>query len=169
MITVENKKIVSHFSPRPDASIDIATFEKHYGEFPERWEAAFEYLVQNDLKALPLGRKDLNENVYVAVSEYTTKDIENADYEVHKEYIDLQYIISGEELIGLTREHTELKIITPYIAEKDIEFYDYTGGELLPATPDNYFIFFPNDFHKPCIKRTKNSQVKKIVVKIKYH
>jgi YhcH/YjgK/YiaL family protein len=169
MITVENNKIISSFSAHQDASIDMNAFEKHYGEFPERWETAFEYLVNNDLKALPLGRKDLNENVYIAVSEYTTKDIENADYEAHKKYIDLQYIITGEELMGLTREHAKLKIIAPYVAEKDIEFYDYNGGELLRATPDNYFIFFPNDVHKPCIKKTNNSKVKKIVIKIKYN
>lgn len=169
MIIVENSEIISSFSALPDASINITAFEKHYGEFPERWETAFEYLVHNDLKALPLGRKDLNENVYVAVSEYMTKDIEDADYEAHKQYIDLQYIITGEELIGLTRDYTALKVISPYVEEKDIEFYDYNGGELLSATPDIFFIFFPGDIHKPCIKKTNNSKVKKIVVKIKYN
>ncbi|NDP20411.1 MAG: DUF386 domain-containing protein [Paludibacter sp.] len=166
MITIENNKIISSFSAHPDASVDMAAFEKHYGEFPERWETAFEYLVNNDLKALPLGRKDINETVYVTVSEYTTKDIEDADYEAHKKYIDLQYIITGEELMGLTREYAALKVISPYVEEKDIEFYDYNGGGLLTATPDNYFIFFSGDVHKPCIKRTNNSIVRKIVIKI---
>ncbi len=168
MITVEKNRIISSFGPVSDSSVDIAAFEKHYQEFPERWETAFEFLSKNDLKTLPLGRMDLNEYVYVAISEYTTKKVEDADYEAHRQYIDLQYIISGEELIGLTREYAALKVIMPYEVEKDIEFYDFKGGELLPATPDNYFIFFPMDVHKPCIRKMNNSKVRKIVVKIKY-
>lgn len=168
MIAVINNKITTSFSPLPDASIDMVAFEKHYNLYPDRWKTVFEFLISNDLKALPLGRINLNENVYVSVSEYFTKDIEDSDYEAHKQYIDLQYIIAGEELIGLTREYASLKVITPYNKQKDIEFYEFKGGDLLLATPDNYFIFFPNDVHKPCIKRSDISQVKKIVIKIKY-
>ena len=168
MITVQNNKIVSNFVPEPDASIDVAEFKQHLAKFPARWNAAFDFLVKNDLKSLPTGRTDLNGDVYVTVSEYTTKNIEDADYESHKKYIDLQYIVSGEELIGLTQNQEGLKVISPYVEEKDIEFYEYNGGDLLSATPDRYFIFFPKDVHRPCIKTKENCKVKKVVVKIRY-
>lgn len=168
MITIQNNRIVSNFVPEPDTSIDVAVFKQHLAKYPERWNVAFDFLAKNDLKSLVPGRMDLNEDVYVAVSEYTTKNIEDADYESHKKYIDLQYIISGEEVIGLTRNKEVLKVISPYAEEKDIEFYEYSGGDLLAATPDRYFIFFPEDVHKPCIKMNENSEVKKVVVKIKY-
>lgn len=168
MITIQNNRIVSNFVPEPDTSIDVAVFKQHLAKYPERWNVAFDFLAKNDLKSLVPGRMDLNEDVYVAVSEYTTKNIEDADYESHKKYIDLQYIVSGEEVIGLTRNKEVLEVKSPYVEEKDIEFYEYSGGDLLAATPDRYFIFFPEDVHKPCIKMNENSEVKKVVVKIKY-
>ncbi len=168
MITLQNNKIVSNFVPEPDASIDVSEFKQHLAKYPERWNVALDFLAKNDLKSLSLGRTDLNDDVYITVSEYTTKNIEDADYESHKKYIDLQYIVSGEELIGLTRNQQMLKVISPYAEEKDIEFYEYNGGDLLSATPDRYFIFFPKDIHRPCIKMKENSIVKKVVVKIKY-
>ena len=169
MITVQNNKIVSNFVPVPDASIDVDEFKQHLAKFPARWNATFDFLMRNDLKSLPTGRIDLNEDVYVTVSEYATKNAEGADYEAHKKYIDLQYIGSGEELIGWSRNKEVLKVITSYVEEKDIEFYEYSGGDLLAATPDRYFIFFPKDVHKPCIKtKDNNNNVKKVVVKIKY-
>jgi beta-galactosidase beta subunit len=35
------------------------------------------------------------------------------------------------------------------------------------ATPSNFFIFFPDDAHRPGLKNGVNSKVKKIVIKLK--
>ncbi|MFA5820146.1 MAG: YhcH/YjgK/YiaL family protein, partial [Bacteroidales bacterium] len=35
------------------------------------------------------------------------------------------------------------------------------------ATPDKFFIFFPSDAHRPGLKVGENSQVRKVVVKVK--
>ncbi len=166
MITVTNKNILSQFSAVPDASINFKKVSDHYKHFPERWNIAFNFLQNNDLTALPPGRTDLSNDVYVAVSEYTTKNPEDALFESHREYIDLQYIISGKEYIGLTGD-TAIPVKTEYDAKKDIAFYNFDGGKMLLATPERYFIFFPEDLHRPCVKVDDQSVVKKIVIKIK--
>lgn len=166
MITVTNKNILSQFRALPDASINFMRVSDHYKHFPERWNIAFIFLQNNDLLALPLGRTDLNSDVYVAVSEYTTKNPEDAFFESHREYIDLQYIISGKEYIGLSND-TSIPVKTDYDPKKDIAFYNFDGGKMLLATPEKYFIFFPEDFHRPCIKVDDQSIVKKIVIKIR--
>lgn len=168
MLTATNQTIKSKFPVQPDESIDFEKVKEHFQKYPERWNAAFKFLIESDLKSLPIGRIDLNEDVYAAVSEYETKNPEDAKYESHQKYIDLQYVISGKEIIGLTNE-SEIKVISPYDENKDIAFYDFEGGKMLSATPDSYFIFFPHDKHRPCIKTEGADNVRKLVVKIKYN
>lgn len=166
MVTVTENNIQSTFGAKPDATINFKKVFEHYKQFPERWNSTFRFLTENDLSKLPLGRIDLSEDVYVAVSEYTTKNPENALYESHKKYIDLQYIVSGNEYIGLTND-IAIPVTTPYNEQKDIAFYTFNGGELLLANPTKYFIFFPEDIHRPCVKVDNPSFVRKVVVKIK--
>jgi YhcH/YjgK/YiaL family protein len=120
-----------------------------------------------DLKNLPLGKQELEgEHLFVSVAEYYGKQKPDALYESHKKYIDIQYIIKGEEIMGLTTlDKVTLK--EPYNEEKDIAFYDYDGGEYIKATPGNFFLFFPEDVHRPSITTGDSVLVKKIVVKLR--
>lgn len=167
-VTMSNGAIQSAFIAMPDESINFKEAEEQFKKYPERWNTAFKFLTESDLKQLPLGRIDLSDDVYATVSEYETKNPEDANFESHRKYIDIQYIVSGKELIGLTND-TNLNVISPYNEEKDIAFYKSDGGKLLTASPDHYFIFFPEDRHRPCLKVNENSMVRKIVVKIKYN
>ncbi|WP_167613741.1 YhcH/YjgK/YiaL family protein [Maribellus sediminis] len=157
--------IRSDFMAKPDTSINIKQLKKHFDKYPERWNSVFKLLVETDLKSLEPGRIDINENVYAVVSEYETKNPLDAKYESHRKFIDLQYIISGEEYIGLTHRK-DLDVISPYDEEKDIAFFEFDGGDMLLASPSTYFIFFPEDIHRPCIQVNEASIVRKIVFKI---
>ena len=76
-------------------------------------------------------------------------------------------MISGSEYIGILRDTALLKEMQPYDEEKDIAFYASDGGTLRKAIPGNFFIFFPQDAHRPCVKDMEQATVKKLVVKIK--
>lgn len=156
----------SIFTVALDESVDREALEAHYTRFPERWRLAANYLAGVDTTDLPTGRTDLSEEVYVTVSRYTTKNPEDALYESHREYIDLQYIVSGSEYIGITRS-SELPIAVPYDSQKDIAFYRTGPGEERLAEAGRLFVFFPRDKHRPCIKSLRHTTVKKIVIKIK--
>jgi YhcH/YjgK/YiaL family protein len=168
IVTITNKTIQSQFIPQPDQSINLEQAAEHFEKFHERWNTAFTFLAGTDLKSLKLGRIDLSEDVFVLVSEYTTKNSDEAKYESHRKYIDLQYLLAGQELIGLTKPD-ELNVISPYSEENDVAFYEFNGGEFLSASPSNYFIFFPDDAHKPCVSVDSQTDVRKVVVKIKYN
>ncbi|MEP7267043.1 MAG: YhcH/YjgK/YiaL family protein [Saprospiraceae bacterium] len=167
-ISISKQEIQSTCSAKPDESINLIQATEHFNKYPERWSTAFNFLTESNLKQLPLGRIDLNNNVYVIVSEYETKNPEEANFESHRKYIDVQYIVSDKEMIGLTND-IDLNVVSPYNEEKDIAFYNYDGGKLLTASPDKYFVFFPEDRHKPCLKIDEKSMVRKVVVKIGYH
>lgn len=164
-LKITNKSIESDFVAKPDKSINFEQLKEHFEKYPERWEIVFRFLIENELKELKSGRIELSENVYAVVSEYRTKELVDAKYESHREYIDLQYVISGQEYIGLTRRK-DLDVVSPYDKTKDIAFYSFGGGDILLASPSVYFIFFPEDIHRPCIQVNEPGTVRKIVFKV---
>lgn len=152
---------------QPDASIDRKDFAVRYHRNPERWEKAFEYLTKQDLAATTPGTYEIDgKDVYAIVQEYNSKNPEDAFYESHKVYTDLQYIISGEEQIGLTDLSTT-SVKTPYDENKDIAFYNSEEGRTLMAKPGTFFLFFPDDAHRPGLKVNENAPVKKLVIKVR--
>ena len=153
---------------QPDQSINRKAFAISYFRNKERWNKAFIFLKSSDLTALELKRYDIEgDNLYAPVSEYLTKNEEDARYEAHQKYIDIQYVVSGKELIGVAPVSQKKDVLEAYDSTKDIEFLTVTGGENRPALPDKFFIFFPDDAHRPGLKDGENSPVRKVVVKVK--
>ncbi|MFN8206001.1 MAG: YhcH/YjgK/YiaL family protein [Bacteroidales bacterium] len=152
--------------PAPDQSINLAWFHKHYHQRSGLWETVFRFLASADLGKMETGVYPIAGNeAYAMVSEYTTKPIQEARFEAHRKYIDLQYLVLGKERIGLA-ETSKGIILEPYSEEKDVEFYHPMDGHILEAHPGVFFIFFPEDAHQPCIADGTPSVVKKVVVKI---
>lgn len=153
---------------KPDQSINRKAFAISYFKYSERWDKAFNFLKSNDLSELELKRYDIDgDNVYAPVSEYLTKNEVDARYEAHRGYIDIQYVVSGKELIGVAPVSSKKDVLEAYDGAKDIEFLTVTVGENRLASPDRFFIFFPEDAHRPGLKDGENSPVRKIVVKVK--
>jgi YhcH/YjgK/YiaL family protein len=153
---------------KPDQSINRKTLAISYFKNKERWDKAFNFLKSNDLSGLELKRYDIDgNNLYAPVSEYLTKNEEDARYEVHQKYIDIQYVVSGKELIGVAPMLQKRDVLEPYDGSKDVEFLTVTNGENRLAKSDRFFIFFPEDAHRPGLKDGENSPVRKIVVKVK--
>jgi len=156
------------WSVRPDNSINKTTLAKAYFKNSSRWNKAFSFLKDNDLTKLEVKRHDLDgDNLYVTVSEYNTKNPEDAKYEAHRKYIDIQYVVSGSEFIGIAPLISQDSILQQYDATKDIEFLSIKKGMMVQATPAKFFIFFPDDAHMPGLKEGTNAPVRKVVVKIR--
>ncbi len=139
---------------------------KKYNSLHKNFYLVEEFINKNDLKLLECQKYPIkNEDVYVVIQEYLTKDENSSLLEAHKKYIDIQYVIQGKEKIGIamlcsTTEATE------YSQEKDIIFLN-GKHEYINANNENFFIFFPQDAHKPSISIENTSSVKKAVFKIK--
>ena len=106
--------------------------------------------------------------VYSTITDYFTKESSTVNYEAHRRFIDIQYVSRGMEYIGLTSLNDIISIIQPYDDEKDIEFFQKLDDNLLLADPTRYFVFFPSDGHKPCLKVDGFDKVRKVVIKIPY-
>lgn len=134
-----------------------------YYTLSESTKKGLTWLKENDLSKLKCGRYYIDaENIYANVDEYETK--QEAKYEAHRKYIDIQYMIDGEEFIGVT-DIKNCKTCIEYDEERDLEFFD-AEDEFQTLKTGEFFIFYPQDAHKPCIRKEKQN-CKKVVVKVK--
>lgn len=151
---------------RPHQSIDVQEFYRQYSVNKPYWDKAFAFLKEHDLKTLAKGKHDIDgENVYASVTESPSKDLDSTQWESHRKYIDIQYVIDGKELIGVSAV-SQSAVIKPYDEKKDVANYS-TKGKMLNAMPGTFFIFFPSDVHRPNITPGGNEVVRKIVIKVR--
>lgn len=152
---------------RPDESIDNKEFAIQYGLNPQRWDKAFQFLSEQDLLKLELGRYELEgADLFVNVDEYISRNEEDVLFEAHRKYADIQVVVSGQERIGiLPLDSTTVAI--PYDEENDIVFLTASAENYRIAEPGKFFLFFPDDAHRPTVKFKENIQVRKVVVKVR--
>lgn len=137
-----------------------------YNNISERINKSFEYIRTTDLKNLPTGKYLIDgENIFALVSEYQTKPESEGKLEAHRKYIDVQFVISGEELMGYAPLGNQ-QILETYKDENDIVFF--TGDKSFIKVSEGMFaIFFPEDVHMPGISAGNISDVKKLVIKVR--
>jgi len=136
-----------------------------YTSINPRIAQAFEYLNTTNLEKLAVGKHSIDgDNVIALVQEYETKSEVELQMESHFEHIDLQYIISGSELMGLATKNAHKPITVN--KENDWALYEDEYSFML-FEKGMFGIFFPDDLHLPCIHADKPEMVKKVVIKIK--
>ena len=139
---------------------------EYYIGFGERVVKAIRYISEHDLKALPLGKNLVDgDNIFYTVSEVETVKADEKLFEAHKNYIDIQITLSGEEWYGYNYVGN-LKEEIPYNPDKDAVFYS-GEGEYFKIPEGMFALFMPEDAHNPCVYFSKQGLVRKIVFKVK--
>jgi YhcH/YjgK/YiaL family protein len=139
-----------------------------YGGLGERIAIGLALLNEENICNAAPGKYEVQgEDIFYVVDEYGTKPVEEGRMEIHRKYLDIQYIVSGAECIGVAPLEGLIEE-TPYDGEKDLAFYKYepTMSKLV-LKQGSFAIFWPNEPHMPgrCVG-VSSEQVKKIVVKI---
>ena len=125
-----------------------------------RYNKAVDFLQNTDLENLAPGKYEIDgRNVYANVTEYTTIPWEEAKYESHHDYTDIQYMITGTETMTYAPVDA-LNVTVPYNEEKDCGLKVVVGA-------GEYMIFNPWDGHKPKAADGEPAPIKKVIVKIK--
>lgn len=127
---------------------------------------ALEFLAKTDFSKIDLGRYELDgDNIFYMVQSYDT-DPGKTVSEAHKKYIDIQYMLEGEEIIGVAPISGE-KTLVEAKPENDVWFYS-CETEPLTLFAGSYMVLYPNDLHCPGVA-TKGKAVncRKVVVKVK--
>jgi len=132
----------------------------------KKFKVAFKFLERTDLADLPEGKIDLEEGVFAQIQHYTSIKRDEGFFETHEKYFDIQYVIEGEEMVGVC-ERDGMVVKTPYNTERDITFYHdpKAYGEVYLKSGD-YITLTPEDVHKPRCQASGPCKIKKIVLKV---
>lgn len=137
-----------------------------YNRLGTRITNALNYLLVTDFEKIESGRYEIDgTNVYAMVSRYTTKPPEEGKWEAHKQYIDIQFVVSGKENIGYAFLKN-MKANTDYNPDKDVQFFE-GEGQWAKVEDGKFIILFPSDVHMPGIIVNDPEDVIKVVVKVK--
>lgn len=131
----------------------------------ERISAGLRWLQTQDLAKLAAGRYELDgTNLFAIISEYETKPKDKGKWEAHKRYFDIQYLISGREVI----EYASLEAcrLGAYDESKDFQEIVEAPGDFLTLRPGMFMVLAPQDAHMPGLAPDAPGPVKKAVVKV---
>ncbi|AET58793.1 putative beta-D-galactosidase [Paenibacillus terrae HPL-003] len=149
----------------------VATLEQEerYRHIHPQFMQAFLFLQQTSQAELAEGKYEIDgQQVYALVQEYDTKPEAECGWESHREYIDIQYIVSGREQINYAPLN-QLTGGSDYVADKDKINYEssVSPGSSLQLGAGQFAVFFPEDGHQACIRSGQTEHVKKMVIKVK--
>lgn len=130
-------------------------------------ERALDYLANTDFAALEDGKHEIDgDELFALVSTYDTEPESVRSFEAHRKYLDVQYILSGREIIYWAPQ-AELTPAGEYSEEKDIVFLSGEARARLQLTPGSFTLFYPEDAHKPNCAWNDPGAVRKTVVKVR--
>jgi len=109
---------------------------------------------------------DLDNNNFALEQTYMSKERKDCFFESHKKYIDVQFILEGEEFIEVDNIDN-LNVNFEYDEGMDlIKYQDSQLSSVIKLQKGDIAIFYPEDAHMPCVKINNNCKVIKTVVKV---
>lgn len=130
-------------------------------------DAAIDWLAAHDVAGLPDGRTPIRgDEVFVNVMDAGLRDAEDATFEYHRRYADLQIDLTGAERWDWAAEGAPLAQDKPYNAAGDAGFVagpQQASGKLGEG---RFVLFFPGEPHKPSCLCGACTRLRKAVIKI---
>ena len=117
----------------------------------------------------PGGRVELDgDRLYMILSNYETRAVEEKRSEAHRKYIDVMYMVEGEEIIYVKPTSRLENITMEYNEEKEALLAD-TDQDVTAVhmTPGCFVVLFPQDAHTPGCHADGPMAVKKIIGKVR--
>lgn len=145
--------------------LDSLSNAEKYKHLHPRFARAFEYINSLNLEELEVGKYEIDgKDLHASVSLKDGYTAEEAKFEAHNNYIDIQVCPSGSETLGWKPRASCKDIKTEYNAEKDVIFYNDKPDTYFQFKAGQFAIFYPEDVHAPMIGE---GPIKKLVVKVK--
>ncbi len=147
----------------------VNDFESAFSWLPQPLKIAVDHLKRTDFAKLPTGNYDLQgKDIHVQVIELTTRPFAETRPEVHRQYIDVQFLVRGREKIGVASDTGNNVVAEDLLAERDLLFYAGMENEsTLTMTPGSFAVFMPSDVHRPACAFEQPEAIRKVVVKVR--
>ena len=126
---------------------------------------ALEYIRNADFEKLDDTTYEVQgRDLFFFIQSYETREI-NETPESHRKYIDIQYMISGTEVMGVGQLDTMTEEVE---AKPQNDIWFHRGPmDYITVSQGMFAVFFPNDVHRPgvCVDG-KPLDYRKVVVKV---
>lgn len=141
--------------------------DKQQFYYPKAIQKALEFLGAHDFSTWEPGSYEIDgRKMYANVDVVMTKAYEEAKVEGHKDYMDVQYVVYGDEIMAWHNDGHE-EPIEAY-PDKDVYFYNpklTDNGQVYMHSGD-YAIFYPTELHRTLIAPGEVQEIRKVIVKI---
>ncbi len=145
--------------------IDSLANANKYINLHPRFATAFEFIKNQQLDSIEVGKYPIDgPELHASVATKDGYKREEAKFECHDHWIDIQVCPMGKEQIGWSARE---RVTTPagdYNAEKDVTFWSDKPDTFFTLQAGQFAIFYPEDVHAPQIGE---GPIKKLVVKVK--
>ncbi|MEX2805102.1 YhcH/YjgK/YiaL family protein [Streptococcus sp. H31] len=144
---IDRAERLEYYQPiLPKIKDALAVLEAHKDD----WEAGVSYSFSGGRLFFQKGR---------------TKPLELSQFEAHRKFIDVQFVLEGAEYVAL-EDLTELSIALPYQQEKDVEKYEGSVRHYMKITEGMAYVCFPWDAHRAVFHTDEELTFTKAVVKL---
>ncbi|MBN2582572.1 MAG: YhcH/YjgK/YiaL family protein [Planctomycetes bacterium] len=121
-----------------------------YAALHPAFAAAFDFLRKATAATLEAPRHELDgKQLYVVVDRKDGRTRDGAKLEVHRRYIDIQYVVEGTDEMGWKALGECGQLSKEYDDAKDVLFYADRPEAWVRTPPGAFAIFFPEDAHAP--------------------
>ena len=151
-----------------NVTCDKAEFRQQYRLNRADWDATFGFLSRTDLDTLRAGQYTLTPTCTAKIQELTTR--EGGKWERHEKVVDVFYVISGEDKVGISTLGALHDVTKAYDAQRDVETFKFSTSPRFIVLKDGQSVFlFPKDGHLPNqAPASRPGQLKVAVVKVPY-
>ncbi len=126
--------------------------------------AAFACLLETDWSQVNNGRFEISgEDLFAIVDRRSGKGIDNARLEVHRQYIDIQFLVHRSDVMGY-RPLSDCHRPETFDTGRDVGFFADPPASWFSVNEGCFAIFYPTDAHAPM---GTDSDFHKVVVKVR--
>jgi biofilm protein TabA len=132
-------------------------------------EAILKFIHEHDCAQLQDGEMEIEgRQLFVRIMSYVPKPALENRFETHRNYADVQYLVSGTEIMQTARKK-DLISVSEYDPKGDYQFFKASGAVSdFVIQAGEFGVFFPQEAHRPsCAYPGHMSPVKKLVFKVK--
>ena len=142
-----------------DAVANLKHYTKLFPNIPDALEA------MNRIEQQEFGKKYFFEGGFFFFQEGATKPIEETQFEAHRNFVDLQIVLEGEEYIAWNKID-DLTEAIPYNVEKDVQKFTGKDTHKMKISEGMAYLCFPWDGHKAVFHVDQPLRFKKAVIKL---
>ncbi len=135
-----------------------------YAALHPGFSSGFDFLQRPDISQLEDGKIAIDgDRLFAIIARGMGRGMDESPLEFHRRYIDIQYVVSGAEMIGWSPLADCRAIRSKYDEATDIGFFSDHPTTWCAVPADCCAIFYPEDAHAPL---AGTSPVHKVVVKV---